>query len=452
MATKAAKKPGRVPEAHVAVGKQTDWLGGYMGSSPTYVRAGGTTIVGNPDPIVREEAGNSGAGVYDEMLDRDAHMAGIVDTRFTAAVTLPRGIKAAQEEGPAKAIADVVQLVLDRWDTFEQDVTALLMSIVRGYAVGEVEYSIAEDGVVGIRRVHDCRPDQFVFDIDGNLRMRTVDHQMEGVVVPPRKFVAMTYRATATNPYGVGIGRSLWWMYYMKKHGLKSWLVAIEKFGVPTVWIKHPIGTSKSKRDALLTAGDKLQTGTTIATSTDVDLQFVATARGGNGGQPELLGYIDDQIARRVLGQTLTSSASSTGLGSSTGTEHGKVRQDILEHDAHTLIMGTLNATVIRWIVDFNFGPQPPEYYPTLEIQTDPPEDTNVLSQRDERLVRLGVPMTLAYFYERYGVPEPKEGDVLINDKLAAQEQASMPPGLNPFEARQPTPEPDEDDGDDEQD
>ncbi|MDA2917755.1 DUF935 domain-containing protein, partial [Nitrospinae bacterium AH_259_B05_G02_I21] len=64
--------------------------------------------------------------------------------------------------------------------------------------------------------------------------------------------------------------------------------------------------------------------------------------------------YIDSQIAKAILGQTLTSGEGRHGT-QALGTIHAEVRQDILEADSRAL-QTTINDQLIRWLVYFNFS------------------------------------------------------------------------------------------------
>ena len=72
----------------------------------------------------------------------------------------------------------------------------------------------------------------------------------------------------------------------------------------------------------------------------------------------------------------------------------------------------TLNGQLIRWLVDFNFGPDVPA--PRLVIDTTSTEDFEANIQIDRQLVGLGIPLSKAYFYEKYKRPEPRANDPLL--------------------------------------
>jgi phage gp29-like protein len=114
----------------------------------------------------------------------------------------------------------------------------------------------------------------------------------------------------------------------------------------------------------------------------DVEFHEVNGSRGEAvfGG---LLEYVDKQISKLVVGQTMTSDD-----GSSLGQAkiHNEVRLDILRADGKQLA-STINRDLIRPFVDLNFGPQ--NDYPRIELPVPDPEDVEALSSSLAQLVPL---------------------------------------------------------------
>ena len=75
--------------------------------------------------------------------------------------------------------------------------------------------------------------------------------------------------------------------------------------------------------------------------------------------------YLDAQVSKAVLGQTLTTEIPQ-GAGSRAAAEvHDTVRRDIMSADARRLA-ATLNRDLVKPIVDLNLGPR--EHYPRLAL------------------------------------------------------------------------------------
>jgi phage gp29-like protein len=100
--------------------------------------------------------------------------------------------------------------------------------------------------------------------------------------------------------------------------------------------------------------------------------------------------YLDRQVSKAVLGQTLTTELP-RGSGSRAAAQvHDAVRRDILASDARRL-GDTLTRDLIKPIVDLNAGPQ--RRYPRIDLilpsDQDAQEFVGILSQLIDRGLRV---------------------------------------------------------------
>ena len=120
----------------------------------------------------------------------------------------------------------------------------------------------------------------------------------------------------------------------------------------------------------------------------------------------------NNEIARVILGQTLTQRGSEDGRGSrALGEVHQEVRFEKVAADARDL-MSVINDQLLRWLFLFNFGPDVPT--PHWTIALDPPEDLRQRIEIDERLARLGAPLPLGYLQRTYSIPAPQQGETAL--------------------------------------
>ena len=230
-----------------------------------------------------------------------------------------------------------------------------------------------------------------------------------GEVLPERKFITFTY-GDSDNPYGKGLGQSLWWPVWFKKNGIKFWMIFLEKFGMPTVVGKYPPGTLPEKQKELLEAIEAIQTDTGIKIPDNMALEFLEASRTGTVTHEQLCEYMDKQISKRVLGQTATTEGTPGKLGNETS--QSDTQQENIEADAD-LLDACLNDTLIKWIVDFNFPNV--TAYPKIKTYANAKPDLTARAIIDKSLVvDIGLPVSVDYFYETYGIPAPQEGEVLV--------------------------------------
>lgn len=363
----------------------------------------------NPDPVLRTESAGKGIKLYDEVA-RDSHAGAVLDTRYRAVVKNEWDVMPASDKRRDIEIADFAKEVLLA-SNYDLGREKLLASILYGFAVSEIMWEVS-GGDIWIKEFLDKRQSRFVFDLDRKLRLLTPQNMIYGDEVPDRKFLVLTY-GSADNPYGEGLGRRLWWPVWFKKNGIKFWVMFAEKFGSPTSVGKYPTGTSSEDQNKLLDAIKAIQqeTGVVIPETMAVELLEAARQSSVNTYQ-SLCDFMNAEISKSVLGETLTTEIGRTGGAYAASQTHEGVRQDILKADADALCE-CQNNFLIRWIVDFNFGPQ--KIYPRVWIRTEEAEDLKTLSERDKILVKdIGLPVAKKYFYEAYEIPEPQADEELV--------------------------------------
>lgn len=386
--------------------KDIDLFSGYLGR------------LENPDPVLRSEAGGKGLKLYDEVA-RDAHAGSVLDTRALAVVgkdwAIVRG-KSGIENGTAattdldEEIACFVEDALNDAN-FDQARRDLLKSVLYGVYFVEVIWKYSRDkSAVVVDRFIGKHPRRFTFTYDRVPRLLTIDNMIEGEALPERKFVWLTF-GDSDNPWGSGLGQSIWWPVWFKKHGIKFWLIFLEKFGQPTVVGKYPAGTPKDKQNELLDAVKMVHAETGVKIPATMTIELLEAARSGQASYQEMCEYMDRSVSKRVLGQTATTEGTAGKLGNEESQDN--VRQDLMEADAD-LLDSHLNETLIKWLVDYNYPGV--TSYPKLETYAGRKPDLQARSTIDKALAAdIGLPMPSDYLYETYGIPKPQNGDDLVN-------------------------------------
>jgi phage gp29-like protein len=138
--------------------------------------------------------------------------------------------------------------------------------------------------------------------------------------------------------------------------------------------------------------------------------------------------YIDEQISKAVLGQTMTADS---GSSQAQATVHNEVRHDIAASDART-VAGAINRDLVRAYVDLNFGVQ--ATYPRLLLPVAEPEDTKAKVEGAARLMERGVTFKATELRAALGFSDPEEGDEVVGGTApapaAAPAQNRAGPGL----------------------
>jgi phage gp29-like protein len=236
---------------------------------------------------------------------------------------------------------------------------------------------------------------------------------IEGEALPERKLLCFQYEADPENPYGVGLGQSCYWPWWFKKHGIKFWVVFMERFGMPFPLGKYPPGTPKEQQDALLDVLKTFTTDTAAKIPNTMEVDFLEAQRGSTVAVYDpFVDKMNAEISKAVLGQTATTEGTPGALGSEQA--RSQVRQDIVLADAD-LLDEVITDQLIRWIVDFNVGPDVPApvFHTKLESEPDLMDQWR-MSFRDRNLQGMGLAIPEKYAREKYGVPAVKGDEPVL--------------------------------------
>lgn len=380
--------PGKRPEMReiATTGDGRDITRGFA-DSRTLLEPGDSILTGK---------GGGDLKAYAELL-RDDQVMACFQQRRLAVVSAEWEVEAGGESPLDKQAAEFMKEQLEHigWDARTDK---MLFGVFYGFAVAELLY--ARDGarvVVDQVKVRDRR--RFRFGTDGTIRMLTTDQPL-GEELPPNKFWHFCVGADHDDePYGLGLGHWLYWPVKFKRSGIKFWLIFLDKYGMPSAMGKYRPGSTKEEITKLLSALKAIQTDAAIAVPAGTAIELLAAVRGAGADYEKACRYLDESIAKVVLGQTLTSSAQSTGLGSGMGQTHMEVRQDLVKADAD-VVCESWNLGPARWLTDWNF---PGAAYPRVTRRIEEPEDLDATSQQFERLNNIGYRPTLDTVKDRFG-------------------------------------------------
>jgi phage gp29-like protein len=354
------------------------------------------------DEVLSRRGGASGLAVYEE-LERDAQVFSVLQKRRLALVGREWTVKPGDESAAAKAVADMVREALEALP-FNRVVEDALAALLVGVSVLEVMWQQVGDKLLPSALLS-RNPRRFSFDIgdDGTpvLKLLTRTNLLDGEPVPERKFVVHRFGGRYGDPWGLGLGNRLFWPVYFKRQGVGFWMSALEKFGQPTAIGKYPAGTSDDQMDALLAALGSIASDAGVAFPDGMVVELLEAKRAGSfDSYQTLASYMDDDIAKVVLGETLTTNAGQNG-SRALGTVHNQVRLEITKGDADNL-SDTLNATLVTWIVELN-APGYAGPMPRLWWEVDEAEDLNARAERDVKISSMGFAPTLDYITQTYG-------------------------------------------------
>ncbi|MFL7904692.1 DUF935 domain-containing protein [Azospirillum argentinense] len=381
------------------------------------------------DDILLSRGAGKGLKLYDE-IERDPHAYAVLQKRKLAIIARDWEVTPGAPGRAAAKAAELVELALDAFD-FDRASLDLSGAILKGFAVAEVMWRVHETGPLIPAELRPRDQRRFAFDLDGRPRLLTWESMVDGVDLPDRKFVIHRFGAPAGDPYGLGLGHKLFWPCFFKRQGIAFWLLFAEKFGTPTVQGLFPPGTSEEEQDKLLAVLSNLSGQTAFVAPDGTKVSLLEAARsGGIDTYEKLVRYMDEQISEAVLGETLTTNIGGNGSRAAASV-HNEVRAELTDADCD-LLSGTLNATLVRWIVDVNMPGAP---YPTV-WRPRPSEETQVEALKKARAERRQAEIAVITSYRAAGYV-PEDPNASFEDQLAGQWRRGMdqPPASSPSPA-----------------
>ncbi len=361
------------------------------------------------------EAGDARAylELAEEMEEKYLHYAAQLATRKRAVCGLEWCVHPASERLKDRKIADFVESVVPllRAAAFDQ-----LDALGKGYSVMEPIWDTSGSQWIP-KEIAWRDPRWFKFDkLTGRvLQLRGEAESFgEGLPLPAGRFIVTHFAAKSGLPIRGGLARAAVYAYLFHNFTLKDWVQFCEKFGKPLILGRYDGMPAPGDLDILYAAITGLGQDAAAMLPKTMDIEFpeVTGARGEAGLWQNLLDYLDKQVSKLILGQTLTADTGKNGGGSyALGAVHNEVRMDILHADAESLA-DTLNSQFIPVLVGLNFAGVTD--FPRLHLRVEEPEDLAALSGIVARAVQLGQPVGQAWFAEKFGIPLPAEGEATL--------------------------------------
>ncbi len=367
-----------------------------------------------------------------EMQERYMHYRSQLQVRRLAFDTVDP-IVTAPEGCPAKIVDAVTELVQDQG--FRNACSELQDAVPKGYSVVEPIWDYTRGMLRPVRYKH-RDPRFFQFDRIGFDELRLAsDTSFDGEPIPEGVFIRHVPSIETGIPLRRGLARPVAWAFIVQSFTLQDWSAFAEVYGIPfRIGRYGPNATLDDKR-ALFRAVRDIASDAAAIVPIGMPIEMISVS--GNHGEAvfgNLIQYLDMQVSKVVLGQTMTADAGSSG-SLAQAKVHNEVRLDIKRADGQQTA-GTINRDLIPWFVAFNFGPQ--ERYPTVEFPVAEPEDIKALSDAVARLVPLGLKVSQRQMRDKLALSEPEAGEEL----LTAPARPTTTPPADPEAPSEPEPRP----------
>lgn len=394
------------------------------------------------------QAANSGSHhdyltLAEEMEEREPHYGSVLGTRKRAVSGLEIQVEAAGEDAAAQRQADEIRALTEK-PAFRGLVGDLLDALGKGYSVCEIIWDRGGAWTPVKYIWRDPRFFVFADDDDQTLRLADEADYVNGVELPPHKFIIHRPKLKAGIPARSGLARLAAASYMCKSFTLADWMSFCELFGLPIRVGRYGKNASPSDVDILAGALASLGSDAMAVIPDSMKIEFIDRAKSAGGDKlfQNLAEWLDRQTSKAVLGQTMTADA---GSSRSQAEVHNEVRHDIKKADAGD-VCDTLNRDLVKPYIDFNHGVQ--AACPKIKIIVPEPVNVKTLSEALDKLVPLGLKVSAREVRGKIGLKDPGEDDELLAPVSPAAPARNTRAALN---ARTPddapyAPAPDEDD------
>ena len=360
----------------------------------------------------------------EEMEERDPHYSSVLGTRKRAISGIMPQVEAASDSARDVEIAEAVREGIAEHDGFADLVGDLLDALGKGFSVVEIDWARSASRWSPARFDH-RDPRFFVFDRETRREMRLLDEAgpVEGVALEPFKFITHRARMKSGLTYRGGLARVVAFGWMCKAYTFKDWMSFIETYGLPLRLGRYGPEATKEDVAKLYQAVANIGTDAAAVLPRSMEITF---EKGLSLAGPERIfetfaRYIDEQVSKAVLGQTMTADS---GSSQAQATVHNEVRHDIAAADARA-VAGAINRDLVRAFVDLNFGVQ--QAYPRLILPVAEPEDIKTKIEGAARLMERGVRFKATELRTALGFSDPEEGDEIAGGTVPAPAAAAAP-------------------------
>ncbi len=380
----------------------------------------------------------------EEMEEKDLHYLAVLGTRKQAVSQLELEVEAVSSSAEDQRAADLVrELLIDGPVQLESALLDVLDAIGKGFSATEIIWDTAGKEWIPARlKWRD--PRWFCFDwISGEeVLVRTLGGEREPAksgasrprhladegrfatraeqtpqqpftaALAPYKFIVHFAKAKAGLPIRGGLARAAGWAYLFKNYVLKDWVTFTEIFGQPLRVGKYHPGATEQDRHTLLRAVANIGTDAAAIIPESMQIEFTEARQGGSAElYQKFCEYLDAQVSKAVLGQTLTTEMTHSGGSRAAAEVHQAVRADILNADARRLA-ATLVRDLVRPIVDLNIGTL--AKYPKVKLGLPEQNDLKAFAEIVTMLADRGLRISQKTMLDRLGIAEAGEGEAVL--------------------------------------
>lgn len=339
--------------------------------------------------------------LFEDMEERDPHLFAEISKRRRAVISRDWVLKGPKDSSPQeKTQLEILNQLFKETKNLGTFFLDLLTAIGYGFSCCEIEWVRSDKYYTFENLIY--RPQAWFIIDDYNNKILLADTD-EGSELWEFGWVVHLHAAKSGSISKSSLYRVLVWPFLMKQFALRDLAEFLEIYGLPTKIGKYPLSATEVEKETLFKAVTQLGRSAAGIMPADMALEFMNAVTGTSDQFLSLVEYCDLTITRAVLGQTLSSSSTSTGLGSGVANLHSDVRADLLAADLDQL-EDTITDQVIYPLCAVNglFGPN---RYPKFEFDRHVHPNPNDFTDMLVKLKSLGITYDEAWARSELRIP-----------------------------------------------
>lgn len=351
-----------------------------------------------------------------DMEMRDLHYRSVLSTRKDAVCGLELKVEPASEDERDIELAKAVEsdIIQNRSARFVPLVRDMLDAIAKGFSATEILWNTG--GKTWKPKEYRWRdPRWFQYDKEtGRTLMLRDEATSELFPLMPNKFIIHEPHLISGTQIAGGLALPALFYFMLKSYDVTSWAAFIDRYGFPIRLGKYNKKATKDDISTLRRAVASIGAdfGAVIPEGATIEIIESKTSSENSEAYQKMATWIDKQISKLVLGQTMTTD---DGSSWAQGQVHEEVRQDIANADS-IAVADTLNSCLVVPYINLNFGEQ--ERYP--EIVLYKPDERNIeqVVSAIEKLAPHGLTVKADEIRSMLGLSKPEEKDETIGGRI----------------------------------